>query len=99
VNEGILDNDTIALIHDDNDEIDDMEETDDVVLGNEGKSLQVWVMLFQTLLLQMMSISKYLKIWQICTCDIKNCNKKSRQPNHIGWIFLNKLEIFFSIYE
>ena len=94
MNEGILDNDTIALIHDGNDEIDDMEETDDVVLGNEGKSLQVWVMLLQTLT----SISKYLKIWQICTCDMKNCNNKSMQPNYIGWIFLNKLEIFFSIY-
>jgi hypothetical protein len=37
MNEGILDNYTTSLIHDSNDEINDMEETNDVIPVNEEK--------------------------------------------------------------
>jgi hypothetical protein len=38
-NKGFLDNDTTALIHDGNDDVDDMEEADDVIPVNEETTL------------------------------------------------------------
>ena len=68
------------MIHDGNDEIDDMKETNDVIPVSEEKILASLGYVQTLLLLQIMKISKYLKIWQISTYDIKkNRNTKQMQ--------------------